>query len=567
MKIRSSKTETSRHHNSIQFQLESLEDRRLLAAFGPGEVARLDDGTGFATIQEALDAAAAAPGANTVEVARGTHSEHLVIDDTDHVRLVGAGSSGSVRIVGNGEARPIIDVILSNDVELMNFLVRDSEMDGIRVTGGQSFPGSSMDLTLGSVQSVENVGDGLHVDGADSVSIFHGGFNQNQGDGVELNQVGDVILEDVNANANDPGLAISGASSLHVTDSAFNNNSDHGIQLQDIAGDVTIDKTQAYNNDADNNGVGDGLNVTDGSDLDNVSVGGSLTVTDSKLNDTDRDGTLRNQIYGIYAEKVQGDVNLTNVRADGNLLDGVSIASAMSDVGVYESRFEHNGANGLEIEETGYLGGGFVTVVGARASHNGANGIGLSQIGADARVYETRSDDNGGNGLQFYHVSGTGYVADVVSLVNGASGVDVENFDTFTVTGATILKNGNHGIRTEHGGHVFVGDTQGFGEVRASENVATGFLANDVADVTVQKAKFLRNSMGGMNVRDAADIGIIDTFANQNKAAAGIQLESVDNVAMEGQSRTMRVHRNDKSGVRISDAAQVEFFKHPPGRK
>jgi hypothetical protein len=133
--------------------------------------------------------------------------------------------------------------------------------------------------TLTSIVASSNGDDGLvgaSLNTAGTVTIQNSTFNDNTGHGVSHTSVGAVSLSSVTAVGNDPGILVSGAASFSDTDGVFTDNDDHGIQLIDIAGNVTLVRTVADDNDADNDGVGDGINATAGGNP--VAIGGNVLV-------------------------------------------------------------------------------------------------------------------------------------------------------------------------------------------------------------------------------------------------------------------------------------------------
>ncbi|MCA9266305.1 MAG: hypothetical protein KDA60_20735, partial [Planctomycetales bacterium] len=76
---------------TLEFAAEGLETRRMLATFAV-------NGTDFTTIQSAVDAAAANPGADTVLISSGTYAENVLVQDAGPVTLL--GDTNAVTIQG-----------------------------------------------------------------------------------------------------------------------------------------------------------------------------------------------------------------------------------------------------------------------------------------------------------------------------------------------------------------------------------------------------------------------------------------------------------------------------------
>ena len=96
---------------------------------------------------------------------------------------------------------------------------------------------------------------GSNVNAAGTVTFSGGTFSGNgtattTGAGILFTGVGAVVTTNVTATGNDPGILIMGALSYTDTDGNYSGNSLHGIQLVDIAGNVTLVRTTADDNDA-----------------------------------------------------------------------------------------------------------------------------------------------------------------------------------------------------------------------------------------------------------------------------------------------------------------------------
>jgi hypothetical protein len=98
--------------------------------------------------------------------------------------------------------------------------------------------------------------------GLQTLTIQNSQFNNNVGDGLQIVDVAAVVFVSVSATGNDPGVFMSGIGSFSDTDGNFSGNDDGGIYLEDVAGDVTLVRTILQDNDANNDGVGDGFNAS-----------------------------------------------------------------------------------------------------------------------------------------------------------------------------------------------------------------------------------------------------------------------------------------------------------------
>jgi len=116
-----------------------------------------------------------------------------------------------------------------------------------------------------------------------------------------------VVIAESKFRFNAGGVFISDVASFHDADGWYSYNVDHGIQLVDIGGDVILERTYLYNNDADGNGLGDGLNATDGTDSDAFAIGGDLLVQGASIA-AGNSGTPATQQRGVFVESVSGSV-------------------------------------------------------------------------------------------------------------------------------------------------------------------------------------------------------------------------------------------------------------------
>src|SRR5262249_23932054 len=161
---------------------------------------------------------------------------------------------------------------------------------------------------------------GLRTSNVLDVMVSHSSFVVNAGNGLTFltNNIAAVVLTHVIADGNGQpdahgvrngaGVSVSHADSFADADGEYSGNADGGINLTDIWHDVTLTRTTADDNDADGDGVGDGLTATHL--LSTVAIGGALTATGVTFSDTDAGGTVVSQSYGMFVDGVVGAVTL-----------------------------------------------------------------------------------------------------------------------------------------------------------------------------------------------------------------------------------------------------------------
>jgi hypothetical protein len=366
--------------NRLRF--ESLEPRVVLTTFNVAD---------FGSIQAAVDAAAANPGDDIVQIPAGAYSENVSISDASGaLSLVGLGGTAS-DVVIDGGGNTAIDAILQNDVSFR----------GLRITNGLDgiFASGSGNVSLRNVELTGNVSDGLDINGAGDVHLTNVVARNNGNDGVEIRDAadvevdhlqavdnffegldidfaGDVSTSHVNASSNDRnGLNLFGIQSWTDHQGSYRDNANFGVVARDIAGDVALTGTRAEDNNANGNLSGDGVRFGDGNDADSFSIGGSLTIVN---------GAFDNNRIGLYSvHTIGGDVTITNVSVSNNELAGVRFRDGrpprdMSIVGnltITNVQLNNNGSDGLFVQ---HPAAGDVTLVNVNATDNGGRGVSIA---------------------------------------------------------------------------------------------------------------------------------------------------------------------------------------------
>ncbi|MCL4207254.1 MAG: autotransporter-associated beta strand repeat-containing protein [Pirellulaceae bacterium] len=448
----------------------------------PGAYYRLN---AFDVIQDAINTVD--PGGEVV-INAGNYLQSNTTINKHGLTVRGAtGTAGDVKVLPSGASHGLI--IGGNDAVIRNLFIADGS-HGIFANGVHN-------LTVVNVESTSNNLDGLRaINTTGTITIEGGWYHDNAYDGLHLVNIQSVVLASgVTSTSNRAGLVVETAASFQDIDGVYSNNDHHGIQLVDISGDVTLIRTTLENNDADNNGTGDGLNATDGGDGDNVAIGGDLLVQGATIRDTDGAAAGKHQIRGVYVQRLGGSATfedaaspaqsvtvsghaqeglliyhgtgatLSNGTYHGNRGPGINLQSfggqievtdvtvtsnavgavfqtSAGNVSINGGSFTHNTYQGLNIIAYGSP----VELTGVAASHNGNVGM---QLGAAASLQITDSSfqANARYGIAMGGIVGAVTFVDVTAVGNrNDSGIRIESAGSFSDTDGVYSNNDKHGI-------------------------------------------------------------------------------------------------------------------------
>ncbi len=374
---------SSQGHRHRPLSLESLEQRRMLTTF------LVEEG---GSIQDALDAAAASPGADTVLLSPGTYTENFKIEDDDALTLLGTGDvTIQAEEPDEGEDPEDVIKVKGGNVTIQNVSITGGD-DGIDAQDG--------DLTLIGVDVSENDGRGLESDDMGAVTITNSNFSNNGDDGIKVDGADTVLISNVNASGNgDEGVETEEIGSVTILNSNFSGNDDHGIKVE-VADTVSIRNVVSTDND------GDGIKVEE---ADSVIIDNFV----STGNDD-----------GIDLECVVS-VSIFNVTANDNDDEGLEIDDSDS-VLVIKGTFNDNGDDGIDIDNTREI-----TVISVVSTGNTGSGFQVEAKDVDTEritIIDGLFADNGEDGLQFTEEDGT--IGDVtltrvVARDNVESGLDI----------------------------------------------------------------------------------------------------------------------------------------------
>ncbi|MBX3412485.1 MAG: hypothetical protein KF708_07345 [Pirellulales bacterium] len=367
--------------------------------------------------------------AGTIELTNTTADNNNVDADALGDGLnISSSPTSNITISGGSYSGNVNGIVIASSASLdIDSVTVDDNTAGY---GLQATVSGNATITAGSYSN--NLGgDGAKLTAGGDVSIDGGSFVNNFGDGAEIDANGNVRVDNFTlVSGNKRGMVVIGAASFSDTDGNYLNNDDGGILLEDIAGNVTLTRTVADNNDFDGNGTGDGVRAT--KNFNAYAIGGALNVLGAKFRDTNASLTVRQQ-SGLFVEDIASDVSignsgLDNTVATSNVQYGVRIKGVDTNlVTVSDANLSNNGGDGAHFENILDL-----TVTSVTASDNGGHGF-LSTIILGAVKFEGgQYNGNSLNGIDLFLAPGTtvelnDVTAGVVGNGNGGVGFKIDS--------------------------------------------------------------------------------------------------------------------------------------------
>ncbi len=329
-------------------RLESMEARRVLATFlVPGD---------YATIQAALDAAAAAPGEDVVEVSVGTYDENPVIDDAAGVTLRGAASNSAGVVIHGGGRDDVLTVRLNAAVSLENLWItgggNSQDQNDPAAGRGMNVSGAGQ-LSLRAVNVVENLTGGLVAENASragTVQVDGGNFSDNR-NGIFVRGFNSVEISGVEVHRSRlNGLYVDNSGDVSVNASRFVGSTDNGIDLRGV-GHATLSNVTVDAN---------GQNVVSG-----IFLEGAASVA------IDNSAFTASAGPGLVIRNVAGETRLVDVLSENNrgraiFLDNVGTRGPVTISG---GAYNGNDGGGLHFRDAGPI-----AIDGAQFSSNGPYG-------------------------------------------------------------------------------------------------------------------------------------------------------------------------------------------------
>jgi Ca2+-binding RTX toxin-like protein len=399
-------------------------------------------------------------------------------------------------------------------VALVGGAYSGNNLDGIQLAG----VAATLNVS-GGLQANNNGDDGLSATNVGGLTtVANSSFNNNgtlaaTGDGIDLNNVAGVQFDTVTANGNDPGLLINNAAFFTDQNSTYSNNDNTGINLVGIAGNVSLTNVTANGNDADGDGVGDGLNFSQ--------IGGNLTING---------GTFNQNRRGIFAQNITGGLTLTNVDARQNVADGVNFLNGVNAT-FTGGNYTQNGDDGLDL-------GGFTTITLNNVNAGNNAGLGVAD-GLQAQFIGTLNvsggvfNSNSGNGLNLLNVNAV-TLTGVNPTGNGLNGLIAENGNTIT-TGGVFSNNGLDGASIRNYNSIQLAGAT------ANSNAGNGFSIQGIMGVTavnLNGATANGNTLTGFDITGANTLDMNNITANNNGTVgfrvAGTNVLNLANITVQG---------------------------------
>ena len=287
-------------------------------------------GAPMATIQAAIDAAAANPGDDTVAVWSGDYEENLSIMDDAELVIAGIGE-GQPTITAADMYEDVV-YIQSGDVKLFNLALVGGD-DGV---DAENDYGLTPRLRLQYVDISGTEDEGVEANDIPEVVVEGGSFSDNDSDGLRIDDSGSVTIKDCEASGNgNDGIDIGNTEYALVENCMAFANGGSGLEFDDL------DAADVINNDFSGND-------DYGLDLDEV---GALLVERVTANDNLDDG-LYFRTYDRVAEVLK--ISLSTFSGNGE--DGVRLyddSDLISLAEIWANSSTGNTDSGFEIEISG----------------------------------------------------------------------------------------------------------------------------------------------------------------------------------------------------------------------
>jgi len=394
-------------------------------------------------------------------------------------------NNGDIDVTGsefiNNDMSGIRAEAYNGNVTLTDVLSRNNDIHGanlfasetISINGGQFYNNDASgvhtlsgagDLLVTSGVFTFNGDSGLYAEALSGDATISGDFSANWGDGLVVENGGDITITDVTATDNAYNGAFlnntAGTGNISVTDSNFDSNTstgyDMGLEINS-SGTVTLGGVSTSNN-----------LFGDGSDIGGFS---NLSIENSFF--SGNESSQPDWGYGLYISNGYGEVILMNVVADGN-----------------------KSTPGVDVTAGAYIDTvGAVNVTGGSFSNN-TTGCGC-----------------GADGLDIYNANSATLV-NVTANGNTWDGVYTNNVFIVKVTGGYFNNNGagfGSGLDLEAPGIVTLEN------VRANGNVDSGAYIGSESpmDISIICSQFSGNSEYGLEVEGDGQVALDQvTFIN-----------------------------------------------------
>jgi Ca2+-binding RTX toxin-like protein len=361
-----------------------------------------------------------------------------------------------------------------------------------------------------------------------TIQITGGLFQFNGGDGIDLFNTGGVTITGANASNNDPGISINTAPSVTINAVIASDNVNGGIVVTNITNDVLLTNVTANNNDSDADFNGDGVHAT--------TIGGNFKVDGGTFDDTDGQGVVKNQVFGVFVSGVGGDVTFDGSNNAINMIGngasgqaGAHVASVLGSASFISGTYSQNGSHGIEVFGVTQDVNLTNVVATDNDSNNGGTGDGVNIFGVGGNLTVTGGvfvDSNGPltgapdfqvNGISAGLITGNAVFTNVIANGNEVDGVHLDTVGgAVTFTGGSFSNNGTNLLPVLAG----IGD---------------GIDVRNVTGTTsIDNVLAVGNGFDGIHGLNLADVEVTGTLAGSlsNNQDDGIDLDTVGAVTL-----------------------------------
>ena len=452
------------------------------------------------------------------------------------------------------------------EVSLTNFTANNNTSYGIDGTEGGELIGTNITilnnkrdginidslgkLILENIQVNEN-NDGIFVGKVDSILLKNASVNQGKRSGINVQAANIVELEHVEIIANkNTGLFIKGESALKLHNLIVNKNESTGINIQDFKR-CDLDSLSLDENNS-------GLFFKN---IANINFHNS-TVSNHKLK----------AINGVDC----GDLISSKLIVENNGGFGLHF-NQLEKIAIYDIEFKKN-SRGVYIEKVDSVNIKEVAVI-----ENTGTGFSLSGI-LDGNIRNVRSIQNEGSGI---YLKGEGNILlnDAEVIGNKNTGVALQDFvggkierlqingnfiglsltetQTIQLDSLDITENKDRGISAANigmlqGTNIQIADNGNYGiyvnsadEINLIQsfinNNERGFTIKSIADFTISEVDILYNKSSGLTIEEVSTADLRNLISSNN-TGSGIVINAVETIDLD----QIEIENNKGSGLFIA---------------
>ena len=454
-----------------------------------------------------------------------------------------------------------LEVQTDGDVALSDVQVVDTvQSDGISVEAGG-------DVTLMDVNSSSNNYNGATIDSGGNVTVQDSLFENNGSIGVKINATDDIEIANTTATGNFlDGIVAEAGNDVALTNVDSSSNMLNGATIvsdRNVTIANSLFEDNGYFDSSTNTVKGIGLEIEAVGDIEitdttttgnfkggaNFSANGNITIAQSIFNSNSAYTTTGVMDgYGFEAD-AGGNIELTNVFADGNYKYGGSLFSAGNVIVQNNSSFSGNTAGeGLMIEADGTIILDTVT-----ASNNGDTGT-ILEGDFYVEVSNATFQNNMGMGLEI-NTTDDIEIANATATGNTKGGANLSADGNITITQSAFSNNatgtsGGYGVEAEAGGDIELTSVFADGNYEYGANLyATGIV------VVQSNSSFSNNTTGnGLSIETDGTISLDTTTATDNGSTGAI-LESNSSVEVSNSI----FNTNASTGIEIGATNNIDI--------